>query len=210
MDKRQFLAAAVSAAASVPALAQSDTSAAPATPGAPAVAGNTAHGLRGPALLTVAGPRVHANRKPFDPTLDVMMAKQKLTFTAAHAFDYGLLMALPSTTIEPTLEYDKKVHRLQGPLVTQVLKAAGTNGDRYRLVMRGIDGYSPVIPISHAERYRFIVATQLDGAPLPLGGLGPLWITYDADKYPDMMAKPIEERFALCPWGVYFIEMQPT
>ena len=205
MDKRQFLAAAVSAAASVPALAQGE---APAPAGGGP--GNTAHGLRGPALLTITGPRVHANRKPFDPLLDVMMAKQKLSFGPAHAFDYGLLTALPSTTIEPTLEYDKKVHRLQGPLLTEVLKAAGTNGDRYRLLMRGIDGYAPVIPVSHAIQYRFIVATQLDGAPMPLGGLGPLWITYEADKYPDMMAKPIEERFALCPWGVYHIEMQAT
>lgn len=206
MDKRQFLAAAVSAAASVPALAQSEAPGA-ASGGGP---GNVAHTLRGPALLTVTGPRVHANRKPFDPTLDIMMAKQKLSFGPAHAFDYGLLTAMPSTTIEPTLEYDKKQHRLQGPLLTEVLKAAGTNGDRYRLLMRGIDGYAPVIPVSHAIRYKFIVATQLDGAPMPLGGLGPLWITYEADKFPDMMAKPIEERFALCPWGVYHIEMQPT
>ena len=208
MDKRQFLAAAVSAAATVPALAQGEAPA----PAAPAGGGpgNTAHGLRGPALLTITGPRVHANRKPFDPTLDVMMAKQKLTFGPAHAFDYGLLTAMPATTIEPTLEYDKKVHRLQGPLLLDVLKAAGTNGDRYRLLMRGIDGYAPVIPVSHAARYKFIVATQMDGTPLPLGGLGPLWITYDADKFPDMAAKPLEERFALCPWGVYYIEMQPT
>ncbi len=205
MDKRQFLAAAVSAAASTTALAQSEAPAAPAGAGL----GNTAHGLRGPALLTVTGPRVHANRKPFDPTLDVMMAKQKLSFGPAHAFDFGLLSAMPSVTIEPTLEYDKKVHRLQGPSLLDVLKAAGANGDRYRLVMRGIDGYSPVIPVSHAAKYKFIVATQLDGAPIPLGGLGPLWITYEADKYPDMMAKPIEERFALCPWGAYQIEMQP-
>ena len=206
MDKRQFLAAAVSAAATMPALAQSEAPAAPAAFGG----GNTAHGLRGPTLLTVTGPRVHANRKPFDPLLDVMMAKQKLSFGPAHAFDFGLLSAMPSTTIEPTLEYDKKVHRLQGPLLLDVLKAAGANGDRYRLVMRGIDGYSPAIPVSHAAQYKFIVATQLDGAPIPLGGLGPLWITYDADKFPDMMAKPIEERFALCPWGAYHIEMQAT
>jgi hypothetical protein len=214
MDKRQFLAASLGAAASLPALAQTDAPAAPTASQNDAAAGrgpgNTARGLQSPALLTVTGPTVRANRRTFDPAFDQMMAKQKLAFDKAHAFDFGLLNAMPSTTIEPTLEYDKRKHRLSGPLLVNVLKAAGVNGDRYRLVLRGIDGYSPVVPVAHAAKYEFIVATRLDGDPMPLGGLGPLWVVYEADKFPDMAAKPIEERFALCPWGVYQIEMQPT
>jgi hypothetical protein len=211
MDKRQFLAASLGAAATLPALAQTE---APAPAPAPSAGGhgpgNTARGLQGPALLTVTGPTVRANRKTFDPEFDQMMAKQKLAFKNAHAFDFGTLNAMPATTIEPTLEYDKKKHKLSGPLLLDVLKAAGVNGDRYRLVLRGIDGFSPVVPVSHAARYGFIVATRLDGDPMPLGGLGPLWVVYEADKFADMAAKPLEERFSLCPWGVYHIEMQPT
>jgi hypothetical protein len=43
---------------------------------------------------------------------------------------------------------------------------------------------------------------------MPLGGLGPLWAVYDADRVPEMAAKPVNERFAVCPWGLYHIDVQ--
>jgi hypothetical protein len=52
------------------------------------------------------------------------------------------------------------------------------------------------------------VATQRDGRPLALGGLGPLWAVYDADRFPDRVAKPLSERFANCPWGLYHIDVR--
>ena len=73
--------------------------------------------------------------------------------------------------------------------------------DGSRLLLRAIDGYAVALPSSDARRYRFIVATHLDDQPLALGGLGPLWLVYDADRFPDMAAKPLNERFGLCPWG---------
>ena len=53
-----------------------------------------------------------------------------------------------------------------------------------------------------------IVATTLDGAPMSIGGLGPLWAVYDADRLADFKDKPLKQRFALCPWGLYFIEVK--
>jgi len=191
MQKRQFLAAAAVGAASFPALAQ----------------GNAAKGQRGPALLTVTGAGVKPNRGPFDPVLDQMMGKQKLTFDKAHAFDFAALTALKPVEIRPTLEYDSKPHRLSGPLLTDVLAAAGVKGDG-KLAMRAVDGYSPTLAIADARKYRFIVATHLDGQPMPLGGLGPLWALFDADRFPDMAAKPVDQRFAGCPWALFHIDVQ--
>lgn len=48
-----------------------------------------------------------------------------------------------------------------------------------------------------------IVATEMDGQPLALGGLGPQWAVYEADTLPAFKDKPLKERFALCPWGLY-------
>lgn len=193
MDKRQFLAAAL-AAASVPAGAQAPAS----------------RGSRGPALLTVTGQGVRANRGPFDPVRDQMMGKQKLTFTRAHAFDFARLAAMPARTIRPTLEYDQKPHALSGPPLVDVLRAAGVRGTGGRLAMRAVDGYAPTILLADAAKYRFIVATHLDGQTMALGGLGPLWAVYDADRFPDMAAKPVDQRFALCPWGLYHIDVQAS
>jgi hypothetical protein len=193
MQKRNFIAAALGAAALPAALAQS---------------ANTAKGARGPALLTVTGGIQKNNRGAFDPVLDQLMAKQKLQFDKAFAFDYAALAALPAITIKPTLEYDKQPHTLAGPLLADVLKAAGLASENAKIAMRAIDGYAPAISLADARKYRYIVATQLDGRPLPLGGLGPLWAVYDADRYPDMAAKPVDQRFALCPWGLYHIDVQ--
>jgi hypothetical protein len=42
---------------------------------------------------------------------------------------------------------------------------------------------------------------------MALGGLGPLWAVYDADRFPDMAARPLNQRFGLCPWGIYHIHV---
>lgn len=160
-------------------------------------------------LLTVTGAGVRNNRAPLDPALDQLMKKQGVRFEKAHAFDFAAIAALPSVTIKPTLEYDAKPHTLRGPLLTDVLMAAGARADDdSRMVLRAIDGYAPAVSVADARKYRFIVATHLDGKPMSLGGLGPLWAVYDADRFADMAARPVGERFGNCPWGLYHIDLQ--
>lgn len=162
-----------------------------------------------PALLTVTGAVGDGNRGALDPALDQLMKKQGVRFDRAQAFGFTALAALPSITIKPTLEYDGKVHVLRGPLLTTVAEASGARlSDRATLLLRAIDGYAVAVTVADARRYGFIVATHLDGRPMPLGGLGPLWAVYDADRFPEMAARPISERFARCPWGLYHIEVQ--
>ena len=163
----------------------------------------------GPALLTVTGAIGRANRGPLDPALDQMMHKQKLKFDKAYTFDFASLLALPSHVIKPTLEYDNRPHTLRGPSLTEVIKTSGaTMIESTRLLLRAVDGYAVTVSVDDVRKYRFIVATHLDGHPMPLGGLGPLWAVYDADRFPDMRAKPVNARFALCPWAMYHIEVQ--
>lgn len=195
MKKRQFLGSAVAGglAAALPARASAATS--------PAAA-------NGPALLTVTGAIGKPNRGKFDPVRDQMMFKQKLSFEKAHAFTFAALAALPAFTIKPTLEYDAKAHTLNGPLLLDVVKAAGgTLGDNVKLVLRAVDGYAATVTVAQARAQRYIVATHMDGAAMALGGLGPLWAIYDADKVPGMAGKPLPERFGSCPWALYHIEV---
>ena len=191
MKKRHFLTAAALGGASLATLAQTASTR-----------------TSSPVLLTVTGAIGKVNRGPIDPVLDQMMAKQKISFEKAHGFDFGELAALPAVTIKPTLEYDNKAHTIKGPLLIDVLRAAGaTPADSVKLLMRAVDGYSPSITMADVRKYRFIVATHLDGKSMPLGGLGPLWAVYDADRFPDMAARKVNERFGLCPWALYHIEV---
>ena len=163
-------------------------------------------GAASPTLLTLTG-TVRPNRGPLDKALDQMMAKQQITFERAHQFDFAALTRLPARDMRPTLEYDAKVHTLRGPLLTDVLTAAGApvQDPALPLALRAIDGYTVPLTLGEARRLGFIVATHLDGAPMPLGGLGPLWAVLDADRIPELAVKPLPERFAQCPWGLYHV-----
>jgi hypothetical protein len=194
MNKRDFLRAGASALAASAAL--------------PATAAGRRAAPSGPALLTVTGEISAPNRGPLDPALDQMMHKQKLDFDRAHAFDFAALAALPAVDIRPTLEYDGQRHTLRGPLLAEVMRAAGADPRAEGYVLRAIDGYAVMVAREDALKYRFIVATHLDGKPMPLGGLGPLWAVYEADRFPEMAARPVSERFGLCPWGIYHIAVR--
>jgi hypothetical protein len=199
MKKRQFLGTAV-------AFTGAAGLSAAITPARAAASSSTS---AGPALLTITGAIDKPNRGRFDPVRDQMMHKQKLSFDQAHAFDFAALAALPAITIKPTLEYDGKAHSLSGPLLLDVAKAAGAKiGDSGKLVLRAVDGYAATVTMAQARAQRYIVATHMDGAAMALGGLGPLWAIYDADKVPEMAGKPLPERFGSCPWALYHIEVQ--
>lgn len=199
MNKRNFLQAAAGSALTASATALS----------LPAVAAGKSS-ASGPVLLTVTGEIARSNRGPLDPALDQMMHKQKLDFDKAFTFDFAALAALPAVDIRPTLEYDNKPHTLRGPLLADVMHAAGGDPKAQGYVLRAVDGYAVMVLREDALKYRFIVATHLDGKPIPLGGLGPLWAVYDADRFPDMASRPVSARFGLCPWGIYHIAVRKS
>jgi hypothetical protein len=173
----------------------------------PAAGVSTAQPSRkSPGLLTLSGAIGKANRGPVDPALDQLLVKHGVKFDKAHVFDAEALHRLPAVRIRPTLEYDAKVHSLTGPLLSSVLEAAGVTGDAM-LALRAVDGYVVPLRLADARSYRMIVATEIDGDPLSLGGLGPQWAVYEADSLPAFKDKPLKERFALCPWGLYSIEV---
>jgi hypothetical protein len=193
MHKRQFLGAGVGATV----LAASGSAMA-AQPDA-----------RGPTLLTVTGAIARGNRGPYDPALDQMMHKHEVRFDKAWAFDYAALLALAPQTIRPTLEYDAKPHVLRGPLLLDVVARAGARvDDKTILVLRAVDGYNVEVHASQARARRMLVATHVDGEPMALGGLGPLWAVVDADRLPALAALPLAQRFTACPWGLYHVDVR--
>ena len=192
MQKRQFLGSAAAAAAALPMAAHA------ARPSG-----------RGPVLLTVSGAIGRGNRGPLDPALDQMLHKHGVSFAKGYTFDYAALLQLAPHTIRPTLEYDAKPHLLRGPLLLDVLAATGAKvDDRSVLVLRAVDGYNTELSGAQARTRRVIIATHIDGDPLPLGGLGPLWAVVDADRVPQLAALPLVQRFAACPWALYHVEVR--
>lgn len=162
-----------------------------------------------PGLLTVTGAIARSNRGAFDPVLDQMMMKHGIKFERAYEFDASTLQRLPAVTIKPTLEYDGKRHTLEGPLVTTLLDAVGAPGSAaVQIGLRAVDGYNVTLSRADAAAYRMIIALRIDGRPMALGGFGPQWAVYDADNLAPFKDKPLNERFALCPWGLYHVDIK--
>jgi hypothetical protein len=194
MKKRQFLVAAAAAGM---------------LPATTATFANESKGA--PALLTVGGAITKGNRGPVDSTLDQLLVRHGVKFSNALALDAEKLQRLPQIDIRPTLEYDSKQHKLSGPLLTTVLGEAGVEPkSSVRIGLRAIDGYNVNITLAEIQAYRMIIATHVDDQPMALGGLGPQWAVYDADSLAAFKNKPVKERFALCPWGLYYIDVAQT
>ncbi len=191
MNKRQFLCTTAAAAmlpAATPSLAN--------TPG------------QSVPLLTIGGAIANGNRGPVDAVQDQLLVRHGIQFSKALALDAGRLQRLPRIDIRPTLEYDEKAHKLSGPLLTSVLGEAGVEvAPALRIGLRAIDGYNVTLGADEIRAYRMIVATHIDDQPLALGGLGPQWAVHDADNLPAFKNKPVKERFASCPWGLYYIDV---
>lgn len=192
MNKRRFLTAAAAATA-LPALsAHAETKAS-----------------RGPGILTISGAIGKTNRGPLDPLLDPLMVKQGVKFDKAMVLDATALLKLPAVKIKPSISYDEKPHELAGPLVSSVIELAGVKPEaEVSLGLKAVDGYTVVLLLKDLRRMKMIVATHMDGQPLALGGFGPLWAIYEADKAPDQQDKPLKERFGLCPWALYHIDVR--
>ncbi|HWW07113.1 molybdopterin-dependent oxidoreductase [Collimonas sp.] len=200
MKKRQFLSTATASLAgalgisAVPAYAAATAASRPQT--------------AAPAVLTVFGAIERSNRGPTDPVIDQMMHKQSVQFDSAYTFDLAALAKLPAVTINPTLEYDAKPHQLRGPRLADVLDMLGASkAPQTQIVFHSVDGYMPQLSFAQLRKYGYILATHIDGKPLAIGGLGPIFAIYDADRVAEQAQKPLNQRFALCPWGLYCIEV---
>ena len=165
-----------------------------------------------PIMLTISGTGVQANRGKPQAVADRMLIVHGYQFDAAWSCGLDALNSLEQHQITAQLEYDEAEHRLQGPLLEHVLQAAGIDiataiAQGLQLTLQGIDGYRTQMPIAQAVRWRMLLATQLDGLPLSVGGVGPLWAVFAPQHIPELSQLPIKQRFPAAVWGLYYIQI---
>ena len=154
-----------------------------------------------PVVLTVAGKIAETNRGPTNPELDPIFLYHEISFEAAAAFDRAMLESLG--TQEIVLSYEKwaEDYRLSGPRLADVLAAVGAQGRP--VTITAIDGYAVELSAEDLASRDWIVALERNGRPLSIGGLGPLWVVYDA---PGRTLG--HDDVARWPWAVFFIEVR--
>lgn len=93
-------------------------------------------------------------------------------------FDMRMLEALPQHSFTTSSPWYKTPVKFTGPLLADVLKAAGARGETLNAV--ALNGYKVRIPTSDA-RLGVVLARLIDDQPLSVRDRGPLFIVYPFD-----------------------------
>ena len=209
LSRRGLLSRSTAACAALGALAL--PTAAPAKPVRSASHTCVLDGLQ-PVMLTISGPGVQANRGKPQPMTDRMLIAHGHPFDAAWSCGLDALNSLEPHTLKTTLEDDEAEHSLQGPLLENVLQASGVDvaqamAQGHWLTLQGIDGYRSQLPLAQAVRWRMLLATQMDGQALSIGGVGPLWACFAPQHIDELKQLPVKQRFTAAVWGLYYIQI---
>ncbi|OGA97972.1 MAG: hypothetical protein A3E25_22035 [Burkholderiales bacterium RIFCSPHIGHO2_12_FULL_69_20] len=118
-------------------------------------------------------------------------------------FDRAMLDALPQHSFTTSTPWYKAPHKFSGPLLRDVLAAAGAQGSTLRAV--ALNDYKVQIPADDAQRYKVLMATRLDDKPMTLRERGPLFIIYPYDDSADLRSERYYSRSA---WQLRRLEVR--
>lgn len=128
----------------------------------------------GEVLLTVTGDISH-------PNVD-----------AAALFDRSMLMALSPLTVCTRTPWHRESGCFTGPLMREVLSAAGVQGER--IVVQALNEFRAEIPVEELHDYDVILAMSRDGEPMPIREFGPLFVLYPFDDHPELHNEAVRFR----------------
>lgn len=144
--------------------------------------------VKGPTVLTVDGAIGKANAEA---------AGRKLA-----RIDRQMLAALPQRAFRTATPWYPEPREFKGPMQRDVLGLVGAGKGR-ELKVVAINDYAASIPFADAE-LDVIVATHIDGQPIPVREKGPLFIIYNFDANPKLRT---EQYFGRSVWQVKAIEV---
>lgn len=119
------------------------------------------------------------------------------------AFDLGMLERLPQTSFTTHTPWFNQARKFSGPLLRDVIAAAGAEGQRLRAV--AINDYHVDIPAEDIRRFDVVLAILLDDRPMPVRDKGPLFIIYPFDRDAGLRNAVYYSR---CAWQLKSIEVQ--
>jgi hypothetical protein len=118
-------------------------------------------------------------------------------------FDRQALEAMPQHRITTSTPWTDGVSVFEGPLLCDLLERVGADGTVVRA--RALNDYAVEIPISDCERYPVILALTRDGARLSRRDMGPIWVVYPRDEFPELQLETVNARWI---WQLTEIEVR--
>ena len=142
----------------------------------------------GPVMLTVTGAVEKPNRGPVDPDYDKLFVFNDVSFDKAREFDLDALGALPQVTIWADFPKGGPEASFTGPLLADLLAAAGAEGDS--VTLQAMDGYAVEASFTELAAKGAVIALACDGKPLGIGSFGPTQLVFPRADRADLAAMP--------------------
>lgn len=140
--------------------------------------------LGGGVLLAAALP-AQALQRPTGAVVLTVGGRVRMPNDGTEAlFDMTMLEALPQTSFTTRTPWYAQPRRFTGPLLREVLSAAGAQGTLIRLT--ALNDYRVDMPFEDAQRHDVIVARLLDDKPMAVRDKGPLFVIYPFDSRPEL------------------------
>ncbi|MEN9905237.1 MAG: hypothetical protein RLZZ555_1802 [Pseudomonadota bacterium] len=108
------------------------------------------------------------------------------------SFDIDMIEALPQHGFSTMTPWYKQPVSFSGPLLRDLLAAVDAKGSQITAI--ALNDYKVVIPFDDARRFDVIVATRMDGKPIPVRTKGPLFVIYPFDQSPQLQTVRYHER----------------
>ena len=118
-------------------------------------------------------------------------------------FDMAMLERLPQTSFTMRTPWYAQPRKFTGPLLRDVLAAAGASGSVLRAV--ALNDYWVEIPFEDTARFDVILARLLDDKPMAVRDKGPLFAIYPFDALPELRSPVYYSRSA---WQLRTIEVR--
>ena len=94
-------------------------------------------------------------------------------------FDMAMLAAMPQRRLVTRTPWHKGLQTFTGPLLRDVLAQAGATG--HHLHATALNDYRIELPLADMQNFDVVLARLHNGEPMPVGGMGPLFIVYPYD-----------------------------
>ena len=158
--------------------------------------------FRGTVILTVTGNISMPSRGASSQDVDKFFSFNDISFESAAQFDVAGLLALPQISVKADFPKGGQVYTFEGPLLKNVLEAAGATGDQ--ITIRALDGYAVDIPLTGAVASGAILALSRDGIPFAIGDFGPAHVVFPRAERADMADMPDDWWV----WSIYHIHVE--
>jgi hypothetical protein len=124
--------------------------------------------------------------------LTVSGAIAKTNAGKTHQFDMAMIDALPQHTFTTRTPWYDKAVTFSGPRLSDLIALVGGKGT----VMHAsaINDYKITIPLSDAVEHPVIMASRIDGKPIPVREKGPLFVVYPFDSSATLRSSVYYER----------------